>query len=383
MPALRGHQDAKRLLASAARAGTLGQSVLLHGPAGIGKERVGLWLAQLLVCEHPDARGNPCGGCLACRLVLRLEHPDVHWFFPMARPEGASGDRLRDKLEEQRSVELQARRLEPHRVPAHERPPAHFLAAVQTIQQLASVRPAMGRRKVFVVGDAELMVPQESSPEAANAFLKLLEEPPADTYIVLTTASPGALLDTIRSRVTPLRLKPLGAAEIADFLATEMALAAADASNLAAQARGAIGRALRLVPGGDGPGPLAKHHQKGREMLLAALSGNAVTRLSTAHENRPSGARGEFLGDLAALSEWLRDLLAAASGSEESVAEPEARRLLARAVERHNPPPLGIAKALEAVARATELARGNVNPQLIVAGLLHDVQRQLRPDLTN
>ena len=68
------------------------------------------------------------------------------------------------------------------------------------------MRPSVGSRKVFVVGDAEAMVPQESSPEAANAFLKLLEEPPADTTLILTSSNPGALLPTIKSRVLPIRL---------------------------------------------------------------------------------------------------------------------------------------------------------------------------------
>jgi DNA polymerase-3 subunit delta' len=63
------------------------------------------------------------------------------------------------------------------------------------------------------------MVPQESSPEAANAFLKLLVEPPSGTYLVLTAEQPGALLPTILSRVLPVRLLPLEAREVASFLA--------------------------------------------------------------------------------------------------------------------------------------------------------------------
>src|SRR5690606_20094006 len=193
LPRVRGHQDLRARLARAVSTGGLAQSILLHGPEGIGKERVGLWLAQLLVCTSATPDG-PCGACQPCRLVGRLEHPDVHWFFPLPRPEGASAEKLRDKLEDLRAHELQVRRENPGYVPAFDKAPAHFLAAVQRIQQLAGVRPAMGRRKVFVVGDAELMVPQESSPEAANAFLKLLEEPPDDTTVVVTSAHPGGLL---------------------------------------------------------------------------------------------------------------------------------------------------------------------------------------------
>src|ERR687890_755028 len=79
--------------------------------------------------------------------------------------------------------------------------------------------PAMGRKKVFVVGDAERMVAQEGSDQAANAFLKLLEEPPANTTIILTSSEAGALLPTIRSRVVAVRVAPLPEASVRQFLA--------------------------------------------------------------------------------------------------------------------------------------------------------------------
>src|SRR5690606_33586274 len=154
---------------------------------------------------------GPCGRCAPCRLVDRLEHPDVHWFFPLPRPDGASTpEKLRERLEEARWDELQLRREQPYRVPEHEKAPAYFLAGIRALQHLASMRPSVGARKVFVVGDAELMVPQESSQEAANAFLKLLEEPPPATTIVITSSQPGALLPTILSRVLSIRVTQPG-----------------------------------------------------------------------------------------------------------------------------------------------------------------------------
>ena len=87
------------------------------------------------------------------------------------------------------------------------------------IVQQAVRTPSLARRKVFVVGDAERMVPQLANPEAANAFLKLLEEPPADTTIILTSSEPGALLPTIRSRVVSVRVPPLSEAAVRAFLA--------------------------------------------------------------------------------------------------------------------------------------------------------------------
>lgn len=381
LPAIRGHAEARRRLARAAAGEGLPQSILLHGPPGVGKERLGLWIAQLVVCESPDAERGPCGACLPCRLSDRLEHPDVHWFFPLPRPDASSPEKLREKLEEARGMELQARRENPRHLPSFDRAPAYFLGSVQALQQLAQVRPAMGRRKVFVVGDAELMVPQESSPEAANAFLKLLEEPPAYATLVLTSSQPGALLPTVLSRVLPIRLAPLAAAEVLDFLVEEAGIGEEEGRRVAAVSQGAIGRALRLSPAGDGGAPLEKQRRAGREMLLAALSTGPVPRLAAAHDRPPAGARGELMGELEALGEWLRDLMAVAAGGEEEVGDPEVRRLLRRAVEQRGIHPLGPAAALMRVAEARELAQGNVNPQLIVADLLRGIQADLLPEV--
>jgi DNA polymerase-3 subunit delta' len=365
------------MLASAARAGNLSQSLLVHGPAGIGKERVALWLAQLVLCEQPGDDG-PCGRCRACRQIDRLEHPDVHWFFPLPRPDAPTPEKLRDKLEEARGAELEARRTNPHHVPQFDKAPAYFMGTIQNLQRIASVRPSVGSRKVFVVGDAEAMVPQESSPEAANAFLKLLEEPPADTTLILTSSNPGALLPTIRSRVLPIRLLRLAPEEVAEFLVRELSMDQAEAATLAGISEGAIGRALRLAPGAGGAGTLQRMREAGRDLLAAAL-GDDAARFAAANSVAPSGARGEFTGVLGALALWLRDLMAMAAGAPDSVAyaTPADQALLRKFAARPGVSAEGVARAILRVQEAQELAAGNVNPQLILADLLGGIRRAL------
>ncbi|HEX8692783.1 MAG TPA: hypothetical protein VF746_10205 [Longimicrobium sp.] len=377
LPPVYGHADVRAKLITALRAGNLPQSLLVHGPAGVGKERVGLWLAQQLVCASPAADGTACGQCQPCRMVLRLEHPDVHWFFPLPRPDAATPEKLRDKLEEARGAELEARRGDPFHVPAYDRAPAYFLGMVQNLQRLASVRPAMGRRKVFVVGDAEAMVPQESSPEAANAFLKLLEEPPADTTLVITSSNPGALLPTIRSRVLPVRLLRLSAAEVADFLVRERGMPPKQAEELAAVSEGAVGRALRLLPTAGGAGMLQKQRETARGLLVAATSGSGAERFAAANAVAPAGARGEFAAGLEALGLWLRDLMAVAAGAPEQVAYTDDPALLAAIAKKPGVSAEGVASAILRVREAQDMAAGNVNPQLILADLLGGIRRDL------
>ena len=377
LPPLYGHDDARKTLAAQVAAGSIAQSILLHGPTGIGKERLGLWLAQSLLCIDRRDDGEPCGACQPCRMSERLEHPDLHWFFPLPRPDAATPEKLRDKLEEARGVELKARREDPGHVPAYDRAPAYFLGTIQNLQRTAAVKPAMGSRKVFVVGDAEAMVPQEASQEAANAFLKLLEEPPADTTLILTSSTPGGLLPTILSRVLPVRLLPLPAETVARFLVDVREVPAAQAAEVARGAQGAIGRALRLIPSGNTPGPLQRQRDAGRALLLAATADSPAARLGAANAIPPAGARGEFTTSLDALTQWLRDLLAVAAGAPEEIAFPGDHAVLAGIVERRGVEPQAVASALLRVQDARELAAGNVNPQLILAELLRGIRRDL------
>ncbi len=374
LPPLAGQEDARALFSRALANDSLPQSILIHGPPGVGKERLGLWLAQAIVCQATT--GKPCGECGPCRLVARLEHPDVHWHFPLPRPDGASTpEKLGDRLEELRAAELEKFRATPLRLVEHEKAPAHFLAAIRTIQRAANKRPVTGNHAVFVVGDAELMVPQESSQEAANAFLKLLEEPPPAATLVLTSSRPGALLPTIRSRVFAVRAALVPRSGI-ERLLVEGGLASPErAAEIAERARGSVRRAIRLASEKeDGPDP---ERMAGRELLIAALTSGAVSRLAAANARAPSGARANLVGELDSLGLWLRDLAAVSVGGRDQVIDSEALRLLDRAVSRRGVTAEAVVRAMGHLTEARRLAQGNVNPQLIVADLLAKMQREL------
>ncbi len=377
LPAVRGHEAARQLLARAALRGELPGSILLHGPTGIGKQRLGLWLGQLLLCEAP-AGEEPCGACQHCRFALRLEHPDLQWFFPLPRPKGASGpEKLAAALEEARVSELAERAKNGTWVATPGEPVGLYIAQVRTLSRMAVTRPALGRRKVFLIGQAEHLVTQDASPEAANALLKLLEEPPPDVTLILTAADPDELLPTIRSRLLPVALRPLPDADVAAFLTEVLDTPARDASRIATLAQGAIGRALGFLPQNGAEGPLEAIRQRARALLEAAVAPGPVPRYAAAHATSPAGARGSFSDVLEALTGWLRDLASFASGAEDHLINPDARDFLAGLVRRVRDPAATAPAAIRLVDRAGALASGNVNPQLILAWLLTGLHRTL------
>ncbi|MGH3157146.1 MAG: hypothetical protein ACRDNF_11285 [Streptosporangiaceae bacterium] len=350
-----GHAAVRRRLESAINRGTLPASLLLHGPAGIGKQRLALWLGQRLLC---DGVGNrPCGTCQQCRYTAAGTHPDLYWIFPRPRLKD-SNPTAADVLTDQ--GEAIADRIAADGLYA---PPSGnegiYLATIQAVVHAAALAPALSARKVFIIGDAERMVPQDGAEQAANAFLKLLEEPSANTNIILTSSEPGGLLPTIRSRVVALRMARLSDAEVAEFLADERVRTylqnqslPRDHSELLRLAGGAPGTLLAQSALGDA---LAR-----ARLILEAATGDRTTRLHTAFVQGSTKARGGFADSLDALTVLLNERTrAAVAGADDEAAVRSVR-------------------AADAVERAKARATGNANPQLVTFTLLGELEAALR-----
>lgn len=345
-----GHATVRQRLARSIQLGNLPASLLFTGPVGVGKQRLALWLGQLLVCERAAREQliEPCGECTQCRYALRGQHPDIHWFYPRPRLTDPDIEDARNDFREA----TQQRMANDGLWTAPSGQDGIFMVTVRALIQTASMRPAMAKRSVFVVGDAERMISQSSSDQAANAFLKLLEEPPPDTTLILTSSEPGALLPTIRSRVVSVRVQPLSAAELSEFL---------DDPVVAKQVKGGS-RAEMVASASGSPGALlSSEDTKGafksaRQLLEAALqpSGPQGTaeRVKVAARHGVTGARGAFSDTLDALVLLLHD---------------RARQLTLAGQDRHA---RRTAQGIVTVLNMKERAQQNVSPNLMAASLV-------------
>lgn len=193
--------------------GRLHHGLIFHGPMGVGKARTARALAGVLLCHQPEqdlaGRPQPCGSCASCRLLARDEqelaesdrdeeqgvlassnHPDLH----VVTKELAlfsSDASTRRRVLTQFPVDVVREHL------------------VEPVYR----RPQVGRGKVFVVEEAELL-----NPASQNALLKTLEEPPANTTLILITTREERLLPTIRSRCQRQAFVPLDDRAVADYL---------------------------------------------------------------------------------------------------------------------------------------------------------------------
>lgn len=366
-----GHDALRHRLAQAHHAGRLPASLLFTGPRGVGKQRLALWLGQRMLCDGAAASRDPlgliddtppadavepCGHCQQCRYSARLQHPDLHWFFPRVKPKDGrepSNEEVRSDL-----AELIAERIAADGLWAGSTGmEALHLPTVRALVHAASLRPAMAARTVFVVGDAERMISQEGSDQAANAFLKLLEEPPAGTTLILTSSEPGALLPTIRSRVVTLRVTPLPPQDVTAFLddpavRSRLGHSAADVPAMLTRASGAPGQLLESASSADA-------QDAARQLLDAALAprspdGDAL-RAQVAAKSGITKARGPYSDALDALTVLLHERI---------------RGALDRGLDRHA---RHVAMAISVLERTKLHTQHNVTPQLITAVMLDEL----------
>jgi len=261
-----------RALRGLLRSGRLPHALLFAGSPGTGRLAMARELAAVALCTSRTEPDSACAACRSCELFRRGAHPDYH---EQALPGG------RQSLS---------------------------IDAVRRLQHEASLKPVVAGRRVFVVRDAEKL-----SLEAANCFLKTLEEPPGGALFVLIASSPRTLPETVLSRCRTLRFRNLPADELSRQLVA-LGVQEADAHWLARRSWGSPGLAERLRE--------LKLHQFNRKMLeqLAGMSLEDNFRLSDwllelAREGRAGGpeSRTALQEMLECLALYYRDLAVAAA----------------------------------------------------------------------
>ncbi|MGH6662585.1 MAG: DNA polymerase III subunit delta' [Rhodospirillales bacterium] len=219
-PALVGHQAAERALLESLRGGRLAHAWLISGPEGIGKATLAYRFARFVLAGG----GN---GAAGDSLYLAPDHP-------VFRRVAAGGHS--DLITAERTVNEDTGKLRGEIV----------VPDIRAVVRFFKLTAGEGGWRVAVIDGADTM-----NPNAANALLKVLEEPPANSLLLLVAHNPGRLLPTIRSRCRKLALKPLAEEQVTALLAGYLPeLPSADAAALAHLADGSPGRALALAAEG-------------------------------------------------------------------------------------------------------------------------------------
>jgi DNA polymerase III subunit delta' len=204
-----GHDRPKKILEEALLRSQVAHAYLFYGEESIGKLATARAFAQAIECERNvdgylrSPKPGGCGHCRACLAIEKDTHPDVTTIQPL-------GSQI--KIEQ-----------------------------IRAVQEVLVLKPLTGPRKVIIIDDAESM-----NLQAANCFLKTLEEPPDHSLLILITSQPHRLLPTLLSRCQQVRFDAPQGEEIKQLLVQHKGLSEPEAAFFAALSMGRIGHMLTL-----------------------------------------------------------------------------------------------------------------------------------------
>jgi DNA polymerase-3 subunit delta' len=303
-----GHDREIALLRRTLRSGRVAAAYLFAGPEHVGKTTVARAFAAALNCSRAD--DTACGDCVSCRKVARDNHPDVRF----VHPDGAT----------------------------------FRVHQVRDVRRQISRRPVEGRYKVYVLVDVDRM-----RPEAANALLKTLEEPPGPGVLVLLTTKASALLPTVRSRCVTLKFLPVPTPTLVQALLARGASQAL-AQQLALLTDGRVGSALAQLAADGAP------LDEAIPDILRAPSLLGAFRMAQTWQEQPES--------LDVLLTWYRDLLLARIGAEPQLLTHQRHYATLRLLARQEGTP-SLRNKIRSVMETRYLLQRNVNTALALEAL--------------
>ncbi|MFR4254973.1 MAG: DNA polymerase III subunit delta' [Dorea longicatena] len=255
-----GHKDILKYISSAVENNRVSHAYILNGERGSGKKMLANLFAMTLLCETGD--NEPCGKCHSCKQAESGNHPDII------------------------------------RV-THEKPNSISVDDIRTqVNNTVDIKPYQGPYKVYIIPQADMMTPQ-----AQNAILKTIEEPPSYAVFLLLTENAETLLPTINSRCVMLKLRNIKDALIKKYLMENLEIPDYKADMCTAFAQGNMGRAIMLAN--------SDHFNEIREeavQLLKHISEMELNEIVAAVKNI-SVYKLEITDYLDIIMIWYRDVL--------------------------------------------------------------------------
>lgn len=255
-----GHNDIINYIRNAVSMDQVTHAYILNGERGAGKKLVAKLFATTLLCE--EGGPDPCNRCHSCRQAEGGNHPDIIWV-THEKPNSISVDDIREQ-----------------------------------VNNTIMIKPYQGPYKVYVIDHADIMTPQ-----AQNALLKTIEEPPQYAVIMLLTENAEMLLPTIASRCVMLKLRYIRDILIKKYLMETLKVPDYKADMCTAFAQGNMGRAIMLAN--------SEHYNEIREEAVQTLKYIHEMELNEVIQavNRISSYKLEISDYLDIMVVWFRDVL--------------------------------------------------------------------------
>lgn len=368
-----GQNRVKEILHRAIKENKVAHAYLFWGMEGIGKDALALTFAKTLNCERRKAdETEPCNACRNCLQADKLEHPNIRLVYSL--PTGKSADSRDDspllKLSDAQIEEIQ----EQLRIKSEN--PYHNLminnarqiriSSIRDVKRGVSMSQSQAGHRFIIVFEAD-----EMTTEAANAFLKTLEEPSQNITLILTTSRRDAIPQTIRSRCQQVYCHPLTDEELTRALQNNYGATEDEARLIAAFAQGSYTRAMEFSDE-----DMKRLREEVVELLRAALRRNRyrmgmmhiIERFTSEHDKK------QFAYMLGLLLLWLRDVYVYRCTNDSSaVINRDQTETIARFAAAF--PQADYGAVILATEEAVGLVYKNIHPPLILIPLLLTCRR--------
>lgn len=239
-----GQEDTKRQLCQAVQDGRIAHAQLFTGLSGVGKLPLALAYAQYVACPN-RTETDSCGTCPSCLQYQKLQHPDLHFAFPIVK--GDAGDVCDDFVDKFREIILESKYFDLddwyRKLGVETKQGMIYEKESSEILRKLSLKSFGDGFKVMIIWQ-----PEKMNNTCANKLLKLLEEPPTKTLFLLVSEHPEQLLTTIISRTQEIRIPRLSESTIAAGLQREYTwLTYEEAQSIAHMANGSYLAALKTM----------------------------------------------------------------------------------------------------------------------------------------
>ncbi len=313
---IKGQDNAVKFLVNCVETDRIPNAFLFSGPEGVGRALAAKALVAALFCRGTEGQARPCGSCSACRRIEALQHPDLQWIKP----------------EKNKLISIDE---------------------IRKAKNALSLKPYESPFSVCVIEDAHMM-----RQEAANAMLKVLEEPPSSAFLILISSKRELLLPTVVSRCFEVRFRYLSIKDTKDIILKRPGADENAAAFLASLSQGAPGRAIEMME----EGLLAR-----REELFSTLE-NVISSAEAAYLSWDDETKNGLMEDIELMLLFMRDAALAKEGLGEKALDKAAAKSGAFAVFKEYP--------LDKIHRITErliglkqALAGNVNPKIAAQAL--------------
>lgn len=362
-----GQQRVKNILQRAVAEQRIAHAYCLWGAEGVGKDALALEFAKMLNCESPRRINDTieaCDECKSCHQSNMIQHPNIHFIFSL--PAAKSDDSSSANSAILKLSDDQIRAIQEQIALKSENPYHHIsisnasqirIASIRDVKKTISMSQQQKGRRFIIVSDADAM-----NQEAANAFLKTLEEPNSNITIILTTSRREQLLQTILSRCQQIRCDILHDDDISLALQVRNNVEQEDANLIARLSDGSYSKACELINS-----DLRQLRQEVVDLLRAMLKKNNyilnLTNKLEAYSSAKDRSKVETM--LVLLLLWLRDAYAfSVSNNPDVIINIDQLQDLTNFVKNFQNADLDT--ATKAVEKAVELTHRNVNINLLL-----------------